>query len=276
MVDASATHTLDHHWRASLALARTSLAAAVLAVPQSLVLKLLPDASPRLPRLFHRAMCKAAGVSVDIYGRPVREQGVLFVVNHISWLDIPVIGSVILGSFVAKAEVSEMGLVGRMSDLQRTIYVERDRRSATHTQRNEIVQRLAEGHNVILFPEGTSGVGAHVLPFKTALFSVADDPEIDVLIQPVTLAYTHINGLPINRSNRYKIAWVGDMEFGSHAWDLLGLGKIGASLQFHPAVHRSDFANRKALARHCEIVVGDGLRQARGRSGSSQEAAHRL
>ncbi|HEY4547017.1 MAG TPA: lysophospholipid acyltransferase family protein [Pedomonas sp.] len=254
--------TFDQDWRAIRALTLASLGLSVLGPSQAVFMRLFPDAPPRIPRSFHRLLCRAMGMKVDVIGAPVEGQPTLFAANHISWVDIPVLGTQILGSFVAKAEVGQWGMVGRLSDLQRTIYVERERRTRSREQSNEIAERMAAGHSIILFPEGTSTSGRTVKPFKSSLFAIAENDAVDVTVQPVTVAYTHINGLPVLRSSRHKIAWVGDMDLAPHAWELLGLGKIRALIQFHEPVQRSDFANRKELARYCEQVIAEGLLRA--------------
>lgn len=213
------------------------------------------DRAGRIPMLWHQAVSRALGVRSRVEGAP-ESGGVLYVANHISWLDIPVLGSRIRGSFVAKAEVGNMGIVGHLADLQDTIYVDRERRTRAGAQAGEIQQRLGRGDNVILFPEGTSNDGVHVLPFKTSLFSVVEGEELDtVRIQPVTLAYTRLNGLPLTRHRLLDIAWIGDMELGPHALDLMKLGRIEARIICHEPVQRKDFPDRKALARHCHAVI---------------------
>ncbi len=248
--------------RVTRALIRCVSSAVALAPLQYVWMRVRPNQPPKIPRLFHKGLCRGLGIEVGALGKA--ETGpVLFIANHISWSDIPVLGSQILASFVAKAEVEKMGFVGPMADLQRTIYVERERKSRAAEQRNEIAERLIAGHSVILFPEGTSSEGNDVLPFKSALFSVVDGPELaHVRIQPITICYTHLNGLPLLRAQRHKIAWIGDMDFGPHAWNFLGLGRVTALVQYHPSVERSAFANRKDLARHCESVISKGLRLA--------------
>jgi 1-acyl-sn-glycerol-3-phosphate acyltransferase len=184
------------------------------------------------------------------------------VLNHLSWLDIPVVGGHVRGSFVAKAEVGDMGFVRRLADLQRTIYVERERRSRVPLQAGAIVDRLAGGGNVILFPEGTSNDGVRVLPFKSSLFSVLQDERAaGFRIQPLTLAYTQVNGLPLTRNRLIELAWIGDLDLGPHLIACMKLGRIRARIVPHEPVRLQDFGwSRKALARHCQQVVADGYR----------------
>ena len=212
-----------------------------------------------VPRIWHRAVSRSLGVHTRLLGQPVRGS-VLYVVNHLSWLDIPVLGGHLHGSFVAKSEVGDMGVVGFLADMQDTIYVERERRSRSAGQAQEIHQRLAQGGNVILFPEGTSNDGVRILPFKSSLFSVVEGAE-QFRIQPVTLAYTRLNGLPFTRNRFIELAWIGDIDLAPHALDCMRLGRIDARILCHPPVRRSDFADRKALARHCQTVIADGYRR---------------
>ncbi len=220
-----------------------------------------PRGVGKAPLLWHKLVSRSLGVRISQRGEQV-SGAVLYVANHLSWLDIPVLGSRLHGSFVAKAEVGKMGFVSLLADVQRTIYVERSRRTSSGSQAESIQDRLKGGDNVILFPEGTSNDGVRLLPFKSTLFSVTDGAGMDaVRIQPITLAYTHLNGLPLTRSRLMDIAWVGDMELGAHAMDVMRLGRIKAEIVFHPPVRRCDFANRKALALHCQQVIAGSYRQ---------------
>lgn len=214
-----------------------------------------------LPMLWHRAVSRSLGVRSSVIGA-VETGSVLYVLNHLSWLDIPVVGSHLHGAFVAKAEVGSMGVVGFLADLQRTIYVERERRHRSADQASEISDRLRAGENVILFPEGTSNDGVRILPFKSTLFSgVEGEATRHVRIQPLTLAYTHLNGLPITRNRLIELAWIGDMDLAPHAFDCMKLGRIEARILAHAPVRREDFRDRKALAQHCRTVIADGYRR---------------
>jgi 1-acyl-sn-glycerol-3-phosphate acyltransferase len=195
-----------------------------------------------------------------VHGAPSRRRPTLFVANHTSYLDISIIGAVVEGSFVAKAEVARWPLFGWLAKLQRSVFVDRRVRS-THVQRDQLRERLDAGDSLILFPEGTSDDGMRVLPFKSALLSVADyrHDGVPLAVQPVTVAYLRLDGIPLGRFLRPFFAWYGDMELAPHLWSMLGLGVLSVSVQFHPVVTLAEFGSRKALAEHCHRVVSAGL-----------------
>ena len=235
-------------------------AASVLMPAQAVVQRFAPRARPRVPSLFLKLTCSSLNLQVRVHGIRARGQGVLFVSNHLGWADIPVLGSKLLASFVSKAEVNDWGVFGLMARLQGAIYVQRENKAAVGSQRDEIVERLARGGRVILFAEGTNSDGTRVLPFKSSLFSVVEGAPDgkDFLIQPVSLAYTRVNGMPVTRRMLPSLAWVGDVELKPHIADFMRLGKIRAEILLHPPVRRADFTSRKELARHCQAVVAAG------------------
>ena len=185
------------------------------------------------------------------------------------------LGSLIVGSFVAKAEVGDWFFFGWLAKLQRTVFVERRALKAA-AQRDQMSRRLEAGDSLILFPEGTSDDGNRVLPFKSALLSVAERRPNDVplTVQPVSVAYTRLDGLPLGRSLRPLFAWYGDMELAPHLWQLAGLGRLTIVVHFHPPVNIEEFASRKQLSDHCHAKVAEGVALAlSGRSLASARKA---
>ncbi len=235
-------------------------AGAVLVPAQAVVRRVAPRARPRVPSLFLKLACSSLGLQVRLQGAPlVKKGGVLFVSNHIGWADIPVLGSKLLASFVAKAEIDGWGIFGYLTRLQGAIFVHRNARMDVADQRDEIAQRLASGGRVIMFPEGTNSDGTRVLPFKSSLFAVAHGRNVpDFVIQPVTLAYTRVNGMPVTRRMLPHLAWVGDTELKPHMAEFMRLGKIRVDILVHDPIRPADFADRKALARHCQERVAAG------------------
>lgn len=220
-----------------------------------------------LPRRYHRLCCRLFGIKIETRGAVSPKRPTLFVANHQSYFDISVLGAALEVSFVAKREVRGWPLFGWLARLQRTVFVER-KSAAVAAERDELSRRLEEGSNLLLFAEGTSGDGTHLLPFKSALFSVAER-EVHgrpLQVQPVSLSYTRLDGMPIGRQWRPFFAWYGDMDLMPHFWTALGLGRITVEIEFHPPVTIADFASRKALAAHCHRVVGHALAATRAAS----------
>jgi 1-acyl-sn-glycerol-3-phosphate acyltransferase len=116
-----------------------------------------------------------------------------------------------------------------------------------------------EAQSLILFPEGTSSDGKSVLPFKSALFSVAEVGGSALPVQSISLSYSGLDGLPMGRNWRSHYAWYGDMELADHIWIALGLGRATVTVVFHPPVSLESLPSRKALADHCFSAVRRGV-----------------
>ncbi len=215
-----------------------------------------------LPCFYHRWCCRILGLRVRRIGRPTNARPVLFAANHISYLDITALGALLPASFIAKHEVARWPLFGWLARLQRSVFIDRQVRS-TVQQRDSIAGRLAAKEALILFAEGTSGDGNRILPFKSALFSVADHPATGaVTVQPVSIAYTRLDGMPIGRRFRPLFAWYGSMAMAPHLWTVLGLGTVEIVVEFHRPTTLANCGSRKALASHCQDLVAGGLAKA--------------
>lgn len=174
---------------------------------QLLILALRLPFWPVLPRLFHRLVAICLGLRVTLVGSLPAGRPVLLVSNHVSWLDIPSVGSLLPVSFLAKSEIGRAPVIGALALLQRTLFVDRARRAGARDAGAAIAGRLAEGGAVLVFPEATSGPGTHVLPFRTALL----DAPPPARLQPMAIAYRAAAGLPLGRAERTRLAWTGDM-----------------------------------------------------------------
>ena len=224
---------------------------------QQLFVWLWPRMARVFPMHYHRLVCRILGIKLEVIGDVAARGPLLIASNHVSWLDIVVLSAVAPISFVAKREVSTWPFFGSLARLQRTVFVDRDRRHATGNSRDEMQARLKAGDILVLFPEGTSGDGRSVLPFKTSFFGAADLP--GVLVQPVTLAYRGHRNLPMNRRLLPSYAWYGDMELVPHLLGALRSGPIEVTVVCHSPLSLSGELNRKALAKHAEAEVRRGL-----------------
>lgn len=213
-----------------------------------------------LPQWYHKRCARLLGLDIVTRGQMSEVRPTLFASNHVTYLDITVLGALIPGSFVAKSEVGRWPLFGWLAKLQRSVFIDRHARRASE-HRDEMMQRLEAGDNLILFPEGTSNDGNQVLPFKSALFSVAERrPHGRALsVQPVSIAYTRLDGVPMGRFLRPFVAWYGDMDMLSHMWNAMGLGRITVEVEFHPLITLDEAGSRKALSERCYDAVARGL-----------------
>jgi len=216
-----------------------------------------------LPHWYHKQVCRIVGIRLHVDGQVVSDRPVLLVANHTSWLDIPVLSAVAPLSFVAKKEVGTWPFVSSLARLQRTVFVDRTRRTSVGDTANEMVVRLIEGDAIVLFAEGTSSDGNRVLPFKTSLFAAAKPPvravetavPAETVVQTISLVYSDLHGLPLGRADRHLVGWYGDMDMGPHAWELLKAGPLDVRIRVGPPVPLASFPDRKALAKFSEQEV---------------------
>lgn len=203
-------------------------------------------------------------LKIIVVGDMSRAHPTLFVANHVSWIDIIVYGAIVDARFVAKREVARWPLIGGLARLGGTVFIERKARR-TADQRDLMVEHLQNGDNLILFPEGTSNDGLRTLPFKSAFFSLAETKMTNgqpIAVQPISLAYVRLGGLPVGRRWMPIFAWIGDQDLLPHLWQFVTHGAAEAVLEFHPPVTIDRFASRKDLARWSHEVVALGVSDA--------------
>ncbi|MGO4854653.1 lysophospholipid acyltransferase family protein [Phaeovulum sp. W22_SRMD_FR3] len=206
-----------------------------------------------------RAVCIASfhilGMRRRVQGAPMRQVGAV-VANHASWLDIFALNACQNVYFVAKSEVAGWAGIGWLARATGTLFIRRDPKQAK-AQKQLFEERIRAGHHLLFFPEGTSTDGLRVLPFKSTLFGAffSEGLERVMQIQPVSVVYT----APPGADARFY-GWWAEMDFGSHLLRVLAARKQGAvEVHFHAPVNVRDFADRKALAQHCERAVRSAL-----------------
>lgn len=233
-----------------------TLATLMIVSTQSVLLKFKIGDLFTLPRWYHRTCLWAFGVKVRVHGQPQHTGPVLYTVNHCSYLDILIAGSVIKGSFIAKHEIASWPIFGYLGTLQQTIYIKRDKAEAA--AQKELLQKIVrEGRNLIMFAEGTTSDGNRVLPFKSSLFSIADDMKY---VQPVTIKFSALDGLPPGRTWQPVYGWYGDMELVPHIKQLIVRGKLQIDVYCHEPISTAGIS-RKALAKKAEDAVRSGFLQ---------------
>jgi lyso-ornithine lipid O-acyltransferase len=214
-----------------------------------------------IPHLYHRILCALIGVRIREVGKRSAASPALILSNHVSWLDICVIGALGPVVFVAKSEVAGWPVFGWLARLQRTIFINRKARHQTAAATRQIAGRLLGGDAVVLFAEGTSSDGIRVLPFRSSLVGAvrdalgADTGHTHVTVQPMSLAYISLSGLPMGRGLRERVAWYGDAELIPHLLSVLASGAIDVTVSWGEAVAYDMGADRKAITRDAERSV---------------------
>ena len=219
---------------------------------QAVIISFFPSKAFFLTALHHKLASLILGLRIKVEGRPAKTEKVFFIANHISYFDIVAIGSIVPGRFIAKQELSTWPVVGILAKLTRTIFICRHSNSALKQVRM-IEELLFKSERLILFPEGTSSDGRKVLPFKPSLFEAP--MQADALVQPLTVRYEKINGLPVDRRSKPLLAWYGGMDLLPHLWQSLSIGIITIKLVFHEPIKAVKFNNRKQLANHCQRII---------------------
>ncbi len=202
-----------------------------------------------------RLAVRLLGLHMRVHGQPMAGRGAQ-VANHAGWLDIFTLNAVQPIYFVSKSEVAGWAGIGVLARAVGTVFIARKPTEAAEHARL-LAGRLAAGHRLLFFPEGTSSDARRVLPFKPALFAAffADGLRDEMSVQPVTVVYRAPPGLDAR-----FYGWWGDMEFAPHLLQVLARPGGSVDVMFHAPVAVRDFADRKALAGYCGAVVAEGFR----------------
>jgi len=208
----------------------------------------------KLPFWFHRILLYLVGVRVIVHGNFSRAHPLLLVCNHISWLDIPVMGSIGELCFIAKAEVGTWPLISQLAKMQGTVFVNRQRSTDTAIQADSIASRLLQGDVMVLFAEGTTGDGNRILPFKSSLLGAAQyairQSDIDkVVVQPVAITYSRLHGMPLGRRFQSVASWPGDVPLTKHAVNFLMKSAFDVDVVVGQPLDFTALSDRKLVSR---------------------------
>lgn len=209
------------------------------------------------PRAYHDFCRKLLGIKIIVEGEIERGKNIVYVGNHISYLDVQVLGSLLNASFIAKKEVESWPLFGILGKMGRTLYISRATADAAQATQM-LADRLEEGLPLIVFAEGTSTNGMQVLPFKSSFFEIFLNKEIK--IQPFTISVLEVDGHKADSSIlRDQYTWHGDMTLGPHLWNFAKSKGAIVKVTFQKPILSSSFDNRKTLSTACYNGVVKGL-----------------
>ncbi len=195
-------------------------------------------------------MCRIIGLELEVDGRLEGKTGLL-VANHVSWMDIPVVGAVIPSLFLSKAEVKKWPLIGWIASKNGTLFIARGQQGAANQANADLSHALKQNVNVLLFPEGTTTDGTYLRTFHPRLYAAAIDSERPII--PVTLSYQNLDG-----SLHKDVPFIDRQSFISNLWQVIGNEKIVVKVNILEPIPVANTA-RKALAHDSREAVHKAL-----------------
>ncbi len=209
-----------------------SLLLALSRVPAWLCCRQKSSSARHHEQAFFNTIVNGFGIRIEQSGQQSKVSGTLYIMNHISWADIPVMMAILDADFVAKSDIQGWPGIGALARRFDPVFVSRDRRGQSHDQASTIRARLSAGRSVILCPEGTTSNGSTILPFRTTLFAAADAARA---VQPIVLRYLDVNGGPLSPERMREVAWIGEDELLPSAMRF-ACRSVRANVDFLPAV----------------------------------------
>jgi 1-acyl-sn-glycerol-3-phosphate acyltransferase len=231
--------------------ALAGLAHGLMLVPGWLTVPKGSPAASRYERRFMQRIARHLVRDIAIAGAPPGGPGTLYVSNHMSWMDIPVLGSALDTDFIAKSDVRDWPVIGPLSRRSGTLFVAREERHRVHHQADLIGRKLQSGRSLILFAEGTTSDGLAVLPFRSSLFEAAVHA---ARIQPIAIGYHRGDGARLSDDEMRMIGWTGDEELLPNLGQVSRLS-LSSEIHLAPSFAVLPGVTRKALAERCREAV---------------------
>ena len=225
------------------------VAGLIVCLPLHYLWKMFGRRSP-WPRKFLGWVGRSAGMRARLVGTPLPSH-VLFVSNHLSWLDIMLVAGATGAAFVSKDDVARWPVFGWLAGLNNTVFVARTERKAVRNQADALRSALAKGQPIALFPEGTTDGGVDVLPFRASLLASLFPPIARVKVQPIALDYG---------AAAHDIAWIGKEAAAANVKRVLSRpGRAEVTIHFLEPVDPATIGDRKALAEQCRREIVEAL-----------------
>jgi len=203
-------------------------------------------------RLWARLICSILGIRVICKGDVITDKGRFIVSNHLSYIDIPVLASLFNCVFVSKKEVRRWPIIGTLSALVGTVFVDRNSKASIINALTDAKRALLVNKCVVLFPEATTSNGKEIRPFKSSFFALPE--RLKIPIQPVAISYFDHDAW---EKSEY-VPWHGDMNILSHMWKITGLRGIRTVVTLCEIIKPNDSLSRKDLA----LIAEKGIKEA--------------
>lgn len=209
--------------------------------------------NPRAESLYlwwSRSLCRIFNAKINVKGK-LSQQPALYVMNHISWFDIPALAAQYPFHFLSKSEVRHWPLIGWLSARVGTLFIQRGAAGAAQKSLQEIVDCLSRGGSVVIFPEGTTTDGLHLKKFHGRLLQAAIDAQVN--IQPVALRYPYKGGV------NTRVPYIDDRSFMDSVVGLIQSKPLELELHFldpiNPQTLEDNSNARKQLAQLSRAAI---------------------
>ncbi len=204
-----------------------------------------------------KLMAWLLGFHVHVKGREYLPTGgrTLLVSNHMGYLDIMVLSSILPTLYVTSTDIQRTFFLGLISTLGGSLFVDRRSKSRLLHDIAQIVEVLNHGLAVTLFPEGTSSNGEQVLPFKNSLFAVAEREGFAVA--PLCISYHTLAGERVTPDNRDRLYYYGDISFFPHMLGVPWVAPVEVTVEFLPAFDAGHGLGRKEIAQRCYGMISE-------------------
>ena len=206
----------------------------------------------RLYQWWLRRVVRIIGGHLTLHGE-LAPAGTLLVANHISWLDIPLLGGITSARFLSKYEVRHWPVIGWLAVKAGTLFISRGQAGAATQASATLVQALKQGRSVLVFPEGTTTKGNDVRTFHARLFAAAF--EANVPVQPMAIRYPDSDGL-----TNPVVPYVDNQSLLANMQALLAQPSIRMEVHFLPPISPEGMS-RKAMAQACEQQIRQVVKQ---------------
>ncbi len=196
-------------------------------------------------RRWLKRLMRIMGIQFVVHGQPA-EGGQMIVCNHVSWIDIPLVGAALTSRFVAKSDIQHWPMIGFIARAIGTFFIRRGA-GGSKPMLEKLRPHLASGGSVVIFPEGTTTNGHSVLPFHPRLFQAALDCQAPV--QPVALRYG------LNRKGEDIAPFIGDDTLLAHVVRVLRSPGLVAELFYCPPLLPGHYSDRMTMAADAEESI---------------------
>lgn len=203
---------------------------------------------------FTGSLCRLYNVKINVKNLPPQEANGLIVGNHMGFIDILVVNSLMPSLFVTSVEMKQTPLLGFLCEMGGCVFVERRSRSNLKQELESLIDHLQRGFRVTLYPEATSHNGEEILPFKRTLLTSATYASVP--IRPYCFNFLSVNGEPFTTKYQNSVCWYGDISFIEAMLGFLSLKEIVVEVDFLEPYYPKPEEDRAAVAdRIREIIV---------------------